>query len=65
MNPDISSANFKLSLSILILNSRCVEGARYVHKLTPITSIRTKYFCKIIYLFVNETNDIENQLLRD
>ena len=30
MNPDISSAIFTLSLSILILNSQCVEDARYV-----------------------------------
>ena len=40
MNPDISSAIFTLSLSILILNSQCVEGARYVRVrwLTPIKS---------------------------
>ena len=38
-NPDISDAIFTLSLSILILNSQCVEGARDVRvlKLTPIT----------------------------
>ena len=29
-NPDISGAIFTLSLSILILNSQCVEGARDV-----------------------------------
>ena len=34
-NPDISGAIFTLSLSIPILNSQRVEGAR-VHKLTPI-----------------------------
>ena len=33
MNPDISGAIFKLSLSILILNSQCVEGAKYVRVL--------------------------------
>ena len=39
-NPDISGAIFTLSLSIRILNSQCVEGARYVrvHQLTPIIS---------------------------
>ena len=30
MNPDISSAIFTLSLSILILKSLCLEGAKYV-----------------------------------
>ena len=38
MNPGTSSVIFTLSLSILILNSQCVDGARYVrvHYLTPI-----------------------------
>ena len=45
MNPDLSGAIFTLSLSILVLNYQCVEGARYVrvHKLTPITLTRN-YF---------------------
>ena len=32
-NPDISGAIFTLSLSILILNSQCLEGARDVRVL--------------------------------
>ena len=32
-NPDTSSAIFTLSFSILILNSQCVEGAKYVRVL--------------------------------
>ena len=38
-NPDISGATTTLSLSILILNSQCVEGARDVGVLwlTPIS----------------------------
>ena len=38
MNPDLSGAIFTLSLSILILNSQCVEGARNVRvpQLTPV-----------------------------
>ena len=32
-SPDISSATFTLSLSILILNSQCIEGARDVRVL--------------------------------
>ena len=37
--PDISGAIFTLSLSIRILNSQCVEGARDVRVilLTPVT----------------------------
>ena len=40
-NPDLSGAIFTLSLSILILNSQCVEGARDVRviKVSPITKI--------------------------
>ena len=37
-NPDISGALFTLSLSILILNSQCVEGARDV-KVLKLTSV--------------------------
>ena len=48
-NPDISGAIFTLSLSILILNSQCVEGARDVKvlKLTPVTHHNThnNLFC--------------------
>ena len=40
-NTDISGAIFTLSLSILILNSRCVDGARDVKVLTPVTSKKT------------------------
>ena len=32
-NPDISGAIFTLSLSLLILNSQCVDGARGVRVL--------------------------------
>ena len=41
-NPDISGAIFTLSLSIRILNSQCIEGARDVRilKLTPVTSAK-------------------------
>ena len=41
-NRDISGAIFTLSLSILILNFHCVEGARDVRliKLTPIICVR-------------------------
>ena len=38
MNPDISGVIFTLSLSILILNSQCVEGARDV-KVLKLTSV--------------------------
>ena len=33
MNPDISSAIFTLSLSILIMNSQYEEGAKYIRVL--------------------------------
>jgi len=33
MNPDISGAIITLSSSLLILNSQCVEGAKYVRVL--------------------------------
>ena len=41
-NPDISGAIFTWSLSILILNSKFIEGARDVRvlQLTPITSMK-------------------------
>ena len=56
MNFDIPGAIFTLSLSLLILNSHCVEGAKYVRvlQLTPSITFNDIFkFFLTLYLVQN------------
>ena len=54
--PDISGAMFTLSLSVLILNSQCVEGTKYarVLLLAPITWWKLEFHSMLINWIILE-----------